>query len=228
MLVSERNISPFSLCWMLVRMPRDFLCLHKWREREREKRCWTWLAGSWGWVGWEQWQPSMVRRACISIWETSATPLANGISMAMTNQTATMDFRYTHISLESSWSFFFVPLHFYSSRHAWRGWLLLCSGSDWMSLFESLSKLLGGRLACLLGSRALNALLVCDEFWNQSQSKFFETFGGVFSKRGLLLKFLVLGWATSIGYFGSTAAGDLLPIKKGPQQPPVIGPRDRI
>jgi hypothetical protein len=27
------------------------------------------------------------------------------------------------------------------------------------------------------------------------------------------LKFLVLGWATSIGYFGSTAAGDLLPIK---------------
>jgi hypothetical protein len=60
------------------------------------------------------------------------------------------------------------------------------------------------------------------------QSKFFETFGGLFSKRGLLLKFLVLGWATSIGYFGSTAAGDLLPIKKGPQQPPVIGPRDRI
>jgi hypothetical protein len=57
--------------------------------------------------------------------------------MAMTNQTATMDFRYTHISLESSWSFFPVPLHFYSSRHAWRGWLLLCSGSDWMSLFES-------------------------------------------------------------------------------------------
>ncbi len=170
----------------------------------------------------------MVRRACISIWETSATPLANGISMAMTNQTATMDFRYTHISLESSWSFFLVPLHFYSSRHAWRGWLLLCFGSDWMSLFESSSKLLGGRLACLLDSRALNALLVCDESWNQSQSKFFETFGGVFSKRGLLLKFLVLGWATSIGYFGSTAAGDLLPIKKGPQEPPVIGPRDRI
>ncbi|CAK9225291.1 unnamed protein product [Sphagnum troendelagicum] len=64
--------------------------------------------------------------------------------------------------------------------------------------------------------------------YNGLQSKFFETFGGIFSKRGLLLKFLVLGWATSIGYFGSTAAGDLLPIKKGPQQPPVIGPRDRI
>jgi photosystem I subunit 6 len=64
--------------------------------------------------------------------------------------------------------------------------------------------------------------------YNGLQSKFFETFGGVFSKRGLLLKFLVLGWATSIGYFGSTAAGDLLPIKKGPQEPPVIGPRDRI
>jgi photosystem I subunit 6 len=64
--------------------------------------------------------------------------------------------------------------------------------------------------------------------YNGLQSKFFETFGGVFSKRGLLLKFLVLGWATSIGYFGSTAAGDLLPIKKGPQQAPVIGPRDRI
>jgi hypothetical protein len=98
----------------------------------------------------------------------------------------------------------------------------------WMNVFVWVFKQTARRSACLLDSRALNALLVCDESWNQSQSKFFETFGGVFSKRGLLLKFLVLGWATSIGYFGSTAAGDLLPIKKGPQQAPVIGPRDRI
>ena len=59
------------------------------------------------------------------------------------------------------------------------------------------------------------------------QSKFFETFGGAFTKRGLLLKFLVLGGATTIGYLGSTSSGDFLPIKNGPKQDPVMGPRGR-
>ncbi|KAG6533502.1 photosystem I reaction center subunit VI, chloroplastic-like [Zingiber officinale] len=64
--------------------------------------------------------------------------------------------------------------------------------------------------------------------YNSLQSKFFETFAAPFTKRGLLLKFLLLGGAFTIAYLGSTASGDLLPIKKGPQLPPTIGPRDKI
>ncbi|KAG0560195.1 hypothetical protein M758_10G156900 [Ceratodon purpureus] len=63
--------------------------------------------------------------------------------------------------------------------------------------------------------------------YNGFQNKFFETFAGAFTKRGLLLKFLVLGGATTIGYLGSTSSPSLLAIKNGPQQSPVMGPRGR-
>ncbi|XP_024396298.1 photosystem I reaction center subunit VI, chloroplastic [Physcomitrium patens] len=63
--------------------------------------------------------------------------------------------------------------------------------------------------------------------YNGFQNKFFETFAGAFTKRGLLLKFLVLGGATTIGYLGSTSSGDLLAIKNGPKQAPIMGPRGR-
>jgi photosystem I subunit 6 len=60
------------------------------------------------------------------------------------------------------------------------------------------------------------------------QSKFFETFGGAFTKRGLLLKFLVLGGGGTLAYISSSVSGDILPIKKGPQEPPKVGPRGKI
>lgn len=60
------------------------------------------------------------------------------------------------------------------------------------------------------------------------QSKFFETFAGPFTKRGLLLKFLLLGGGSLLAYVSASASPDLLPIKKGPQQPPVPGPRGKI
>ncbi|KAK4375436.1 hypothetical protein RND71_006113 [Anisodus tanguticus] len=59
-------------------------------------------------------------------------------------------------------------------------------------------------------------------------SKFFETFAAPFTKRGLLLKFLILGGGSTLAYFSSTASGDILPIKKGPQLPPKLGPRGKI
>ncbi|CAA6661007.1 unnamed protein product [Spirodela intermedia] len=59
-------------------------------------------------------------------------------------------------------------------------------------------------------------------------SKFFETFAAPFTKRGLLLKFLILGGGFTLAYFSSTVSGDVLPIKKGPQLPPKLGPRDKI
>nr|AEY84984.1 photosystem I reaction centre subunit VI [Wolffia australiana] len=64
--------------------------------------------------------------------------------------------------------------------------------------------------------------------YNPLQSKFFETFAAPFTKRGLLLKFLILGGGFTIAYSSSTVSGDLLPIKKGPQLPPKLGPRDKI
>ncbi|XP_039121484.1 photosystem I reaction center subunit VI, chloroplastic-like [Dioscorea cayenensis subsp. rotundata] len=64
--------------------------------------------------------------------------------------------------------------------------------------------------------------------YNPLQSKFFETFAAPFTKRGLLLKFLILGGGFTIGYFGATVSGDILPIKKGPQLPPQPGPRGKI
>ncbi|KAL3840881.1 hypothetical protein ACJIZ3_025472 [Penstemon smallii] len=50
--------------------------------------------------------------------------------------------------------------------------------------------------------------------YNPLQSKFFETFAAPFTKRGLLLN--------------SEATGDVLPIVKGPQLPPKLGPRGKI
>ncbi|RWR77360.1 photosystem I reaction center subunit VI, chloroplastic-like protein [Cinnamomum micranthum f. kanehirae] len=64
--------------------------------------------------------------------------------------------------------------------------------------------------------------------YNPLQSKFFETFAAPFTKRGLLLKFLILGGGSTLAYFSSTASGDILPIKKGPQLPPQPGPRGKI
>ncbi|CAN1824795.1 Photosystem I reaction center subunit VI-2, chloroplastic [Linum perenne] len=64
--------------------------------------------------------------------------------------------------------------------------------------------------------------------YNPLQSKFFETFAAPFTKRGLLLKFLILGGGSTIAYLGSTVSGDVLPIVKGPQLPPKLGPRGKI
>ncbi|KAF2323417.1 hypothetical protein GH714_035388 [Hevea brasiliensis] len=49
-----------------------------------------------------------------------------------------------------------------------------------------------------------------------------------FTKRGLLLKFLILGGGSTLAYLSATASGDILPIKKGPQLPPKLGPRGKI
>ena len=64
--------------------------------------------------------------------------------------------------------------------------------------------------------------------YNPLQSKFFETFAAPFTKRGLLLKFLILGGGSLGLYLSATAYDDLLPIKKGPQLPPKPGPRGKI
>jgi len=64
--------------------------------------------------------------------------------------------------------------------------------------------------------------------YNPLQSKFFETFVGPFTKRGLLLKFLILGGGSTIAYVSATAPPELLPITKGPQLPPKLGPRGKI
>ncbi|MCO5602713.1 hypothetical protein L7F22_056850 [Adiantum nelumboides] len=64
--------------------------------------------------------------------------------------------------------------------------------------------------------------------YNGLQSKFFETFGGAFTKRGLLLKFLLLGGGGALAYLSSSATGDILPIKRGPIDPPKPGPRGKI
>lgn len=63
--------------------------------------------------------------------------------------------------------------------------------------------------------------------YNPMQSKFFETFAAPFTKRGLLLKFLLLGGGATLAYFSTTATGDVLPIVKGPQETPKLGPRDK-
>ncbi|KAI7985435.1 hypothetical protein LOK49_LG14G01910 [Camellia lanceoleosa] len=64
--------------------------------------------------------------------------------------------------------------------------------------------------------------------YNPLQSKFFETFAAPFTKRGFLLKFLILGGGATLAYFSATASPDLLPISKGPQLPPKLGPRGKI
>ena len=69
--------------------------------------------------------------------------------------------------------------------------------------------------------------MLTNDFLLCAQSKFFETFAGAFTKRGILLKFLVLGGAGTLGYFGATTGQDLLPIKRGPQGPPTPGPNGK-
>ncbi|KAG6546753.1 hypothetical protein Mapa_011942 [Marchantia paleacea] len=64
--------------------------------------------------------------------------------------------------------------------------------------------------------------------YNGMQSKFFETFAYPLTKRGLLLKLGLLGGALALGFASSSATGDILAIKNGPQQPPKMGPRNRI
>ncbi|XP_057414919.1 photosystem I reaction center subunit VI-2, chloroplastic-like [Lotus japonicus] len=64
--------------------------------------------------------------------------------------------------------------------------------------------------------------------YNSLQSKFFKTFAAPFTKRGLLLKFLILGGGFTLAYYSATASGDIPPIKKGPQLPPKLGPRGKI
>ncbi|XP_022777170.1 photosystem I reaction center subunit VI, chloroplastic-like [Durio zibethinus] len=64
--------------------------------------------------------------------------------------------------------------------------------------------------------------------YNPLQSKFFETFAAPFTKRGLLLKFLIFGGGSLLVFLSATASDDLLPIKKGPQLPPKPGPRGKI
>eukprot|EP00897_Mesotaenium_endlicherianum_P008894 jgi/Mesen1/8032/ME000428S07238 len=63
--------------------------------------------------------------------------------------------------------------------------------------------------------------------YNGFQSKFFETFAGPFTKRGILLKLLVVGGGGALGYSGANLGSDLLPIKVGPKQVAVPGPRGR-
>uniref|UniRef100_R7WB72 Photosystem I reaction center subunit VI n=1 Tax=Aegilops tauschii TaxID=37682 RepID=R7WB72_AEGTA len=64
--------------------------------------------------------------------------------------------------------------------------------------------------------------------YNGLQSKFFNTFAAPFTKRGLLLKVLLLGGGSLLACVSATASPDLLPIKKGPQLPPTPGPRGKI
>ncbi|KAL1199440.1 Photosystem I reaction center subunit VI-1 [Cardamine amara subsp. amara] len=64
--------------------------------------------------------------------------------------------------------------------------------------------------------------------YNSLQSKFFETFAAPFTKRGLLLKFLILGGGSLLTYVSASSTGDVLPIKRGPQEPPKLGPRGKL
>lgn len=64
--------------------------------------------------------------------------------------------------------------------------------------------------------------------YNSLQSKFFETFAAPFTKRGVLLKFLILGGGSTLAFVSSQATGDVLPIVKGPQLTPKPGPRGRV
>ncbi|KAH7857820.1 hypothetical protein Vadar_016821 [Vaccinium darrowii] len=64
--------------------------------------------------------------------------------------------------------------------------------------------------------------------YNHLQSKFFERFARPFAKREFLLKFLILGGGSTLALVSATASPDLLPIMKGPQLPPKLGPRGKI
>ncbi|ESQ48326.1 hypothetical protein EUTSA_v10021715mg [Eutrema salsugineum] len=58
--------------------------------------------------------------------------------------------------------------------------------------------------------------------------QFFETFAAPFTKRGLLLKFLILGGGSLLTYVSASSTGDVLPIKRGPQEKPKLGPRGKL
>ncbi|KAK4431005.1 Photosystem I reaction center subunit VI-1, chloroplastic [Sesamum alatum] len=60
------------------------------------------------------------------------------------------------------------------------------------------------------------------------QSMFFETFAAPFTKRDLLLKFLILGGGSTLAYVSSQATRDVLPIVNGPQLPPKPKLRGKI
>ncbi|CAH8386013.1 unnamed protein product [Eruca vesicaria subsp. sativa] len=64
--------------------------------------------------------------------------------------------------------------------------------------------------------------------YNPLQSKFFETFAAPFTKRGLLLKFLILGGGSLLTYVSASSTGEVLPIKRGPQEKPKLGPRGKL
>ncbi|KAL0857460.1 hypothetical protein Bca101_062614 [Brassica carinata] len=64
--------------------------------------------------------------------------------------------------------------------------------------------------------------------YNPLQSKLFETFAAPFTKRGLLLKFLILGGGSLLTYVSASSTGDVLPIKRGPQEKPKLGPRGKL
>eukprot|EP00244_Chara_vulgaris_P009513 TRINITY_DN405_c0_g1_i1.p1 TRINITY_DN405_c0_g1~~TRINITY_DN405_c0_g1_i1.p1 ORF type:complete len:140 (+),score=23.55 TRINITY_DN405_c0_g1_i1:274-693(+) len=64
--------------------------------------------------------------------------------------------------------------------------------------------------------------------YNGLQNKFFETFAAPLTKRGLVFKGLLLGGGAILVKSLGTATGDVLPIQKGPQQPPTPGPNGKI
>ncbi|CAF2078472.1 BnaC01g35500D [Brassica napus] len=64
--------------------------------------------------------------------------------------------------------------------------------------------------------------------YGDKSSKFFETFAAPFTKRGLLLKFLILGGGSLLTYVSASSTGDVLPIKRGPQEKPKLGPRGKL
>ncbi|GJP48006.1 hypothetical protein CLOM_g7247 [Closterium sp. NIES-68] len=64
--------------------------------------------------------------------------------------------------------------------------------------------------------------------YNGMQAKFFETFAGLFTKRGILLKVLILGYAGAIGHFAANSTGDIIAIQNGPQKAAALGPRGKI
>nr|VDD52394.1 unnamed protein product [Brassica oleracea] len=64
--------------------------------------------------------------------------------------------------------------------------------------------------------------------YGDKSSKFFETFAAPFTKRGLLLKFLILGGGSLLTYVSASSNGDVLPIKRGPQEKPKLGSRGKL
>ncbi|EFJ35825.1 hypothetical protein SELMODRAFT_227307 [Selaginella moellendorffii] len=64
--------------------------------------------------------------------------------------------------------------------------------------------------------------------YNGLQSQFFQIFAGAFTKRGLLLKFLLLAGTGAVAFTGANAPASLVPVKRGAVGPPTPGPRGKI